>query len=639
MITQLILKLRILPRWVIILIDLGMMSFATLLGYLLRFNFEWDVITDYNPWIGILVNISCLLVAVIITKSYAGIVRYTGLRDGVRMFYTLALSVLMAFTVNVIYFYFYNENLIPYSVIVISFMAGFLFLYQYRLIIKNIFSYYRKLTNHKRRVVIFGAGQLGIITQQVIEGTPDSNLKVVAFLEDDIRKVGKLINGTQIYHAQADIEVLIESLSVAELIIAIDQLSLERKNEIVDICLRYDIKVRTVPKVEDWVEGEFSLKQIKEINIEDLLGRESIRLDKESVREQIYGRKILITGAAGSIGSEIVRQVVQYQPQSIILIDQAESPLYEIEMEIAPRVAGMKFFCFVADVRNEIRMEEILANHRPDIIYHAAAYKHVPMMERNPLEAVHCNIIGTMNLARLAVKYQVGKFVMVSTDKAVNPTNVMGCSKRISEIFVQSLHNHILEKKKGNTAFVTTRFGNVLGSNGSVIPFFKKQIAKGGPVTVTHPEITRYFMTIPEACQLVLEAGAMGNGGEIFIFDMGKSIKIVDLAKKMIRLSGLELNKDIEIIYTGLREGEKLYEELLANEENTIPTHHAKIMIAKTSVYEYESLVQHLDRLTTEALKSRDRYAIVRIMKEIVPEFVSNSSEYQVLDKQVTFLN
>jgi FlaA1/EpsC-like NDP-sugar epimerase len=616
-----------------------MMAFSTLLGYLLRFNFEWSIIENYSPWIGIGVNIACLLVAVTITKSYAGIVRYTGLRDGVRMFYTLSLSVLMAVAVNVVYFYFYAENLIPYSVIFISFMAGFLFLYQYRLVIKNIFSYYRKLTNHKRKVVIFGAGQLGIITQQVIEGTADSNLKVVAFVEDDIRKVGKLINGTQIYHAQADIDLLIESFEVSELIIAIDQLSLERKNDIVDTCLRHDIKVRTVPKVEEWVEGEFSIKQIKEINIEDLLGRESIRLDKESVREQIYGQKVCITGAAGSIGSEIVRQVVQYKPSSLILIDQAESPLYEIEMEITPRVGDMDFYCFVADVRNEVRLEEILATHRPDIIYHAAAYKHVPMMERNPLEAVHCNIIGTMNLARLAVKYQVHKFVMISTDKAVNPTNVMGCSKRISEIFVQSLNNYLIDKKKGNTAFVTTRFGNVLGSNGSVIPFFKKQIAKGGPVTVTHPDITRYFMTIPEACQLVLEAGAMGNGGEIFIFDMGKSIKIVDLAKKMIRLSGLELNKDIEIVFTGLREGEKLFEELLANEENTIPTHHSKIMIAKTSVYEYDNLVKSLERLTTEALKSRDRYAIVRIMKEIVPEFKSNSSEYQVLDKQITFLN
>ncbi len=637
MITQLILKLRILPRWVIILIDLGMMTFSTFLGYLLRFNFEWSVIVRYEPWRGILVNVVCLLLAVIITRSYAGIVRYTGLRDGVRLFYTLALSVLMATAVNMAYFYFNNENLIPYSVIFISFLAGFLLLYQYRLLIKNIFSYYRKVTSKKRNVVIFGAGQLGIVTQQVIESTADSNLKVVAFIEDDVRKVGKHINGTKIFHAHADIEMLVETFEVSELIIAIDQLSLERKNEVVDLCLKYEVKVRTVPKVEEWVEGEFSLKQIKEINIEDLLGRESIQLDNESVRAQLSGRRICITGAAGSIGSEIVRQVIKYQPASLILIDQAESPLYEIEVEIQPKFKDGDFSCYIADVRNHDRIDEILSSHRPDIIYHAAAYKHVPMMERNPLEAVHCNIIGTMNLARLAVKYQVDKFVMVSTDKAVNPTNVMGCSKRISEIFVQSLNNHLLETKKGSTAFVTTRFGNVLGSNGSVIPFFKKQIANGGPVTVTHPEITRYFMTIPEACQLVLEAGAMGKGGEIYIFDMGKSIKIVDLAKKMIRLSGLELNKDIEIVFTGLREGEKLYEELLANEENTLPTHHDKIMIAKTQTYEYEKIVQQLDRLSNDALKSRDRYLIVRSMKEIVPEFISNSSEYQVLDKEVYF--
>ncbi len=616
-----------------------MMAFSTLLGYLLRFNFDWRTISDHQPWIGISVNVACLLVAVILTRSYAGIVRYTGLKDGVRLFYTLALSVLMATAVNVVYHYFNDVNFIPFSVIFISFMAGFLLLYQYRLLIKNIFSYYRKLTNQKRNVIIFGAGQLGIITQQVIEGTADSNLKVVAFLEDDIRKVGKLINGTQIYHAQANIDILIDSFDVSELIIAIDQLSLERKNEIVDACLKNDIKVRTVPKVEEWVEGEFSLKQIKEIKIEDLLGRESIRLDKESVREQLYRRKICITGGAGSIGSEIVRQVMNYQPSSVILIDQAESPLYEIEMEIKQKLRDAELYCYVADVRNHDRIDEIISTHRPDIIYHAAAYKHVPMMERNPLEAVHCNIVGTMNLAKLAVKYQVDKFVMVSTDKAVNPTNVMGCSKRLAEIFVQSLNNHLVETNKGNTAFVTTRFGNVLGSNGSVIPFFKKQIAQGGPVTVTHPEITRFFMTIPEACQLVLEAGAMGNGGEIYLFDMGKSIKIVDLAKKMIRLSGLELDKDIEIVFTGLRDGEKLYEELLANEENTIPTHHDKIMIAKTSVYEYESLIKSLDNLVNQALSSRDRFTVVRIMKEIVPEFKSNSSEYQMLDKQISFFN
>ncbi|MCA6073403.1 polysaccharide biosynthesis protein [Fulvivirga sedimenti] len=634
MITQLILKLRILPRWVIILIDLGLVAFSTLLGYLLRFNFVTEQLVAYNAEIGILVNVLCVMGAILLTRSYAGIVRYTGLRDGVRLFYTLALSVLMVVAVNMIYYSNYQANLIPYSVLLISFLASFLFLYQYRLLIKNIFSYYRKLTSKNRRVIIFGAGQLGIITQQVIDSTPDSDLKVVAFVEDDIRKVGKFINGTQIYSAQDDFELLLNSLNADELIISIDKLSFERKNDIVDLCLKHDIRVRTVPKAEEWMKGDFSFKQIKEINIEDLLGRQSIKLENEEVERQINNKHVCITGAAGSIGSELVRQVFQYNPASVILIDQAESPLYEIEMEISAKKVKNPFHCYVADIRDKDRILEILRKHKPDIIFHAAAYKHVPLMERNPFEAVRCNILGTRNLADAAVELGVKKFVMVSTDKAVNPTNVMGCSKRISEIYVQSLNNHIHAAGEG-TMFVTTRFGNVLGSNGSVIPFFKKQIANGGPVTVTHPEITRYFMTISEACQLVLEAGAMGNGGEIFIFDMGKSIKIVDLAKKMIRLSGLELNKDIDIVFTGLRDGEKLYEELLANKENTQPTHHEKIMIATVVQYEYESILRSIASLEKLTNTQRDPYEIVAQMKSIVPEFKSNSSEFQVLDKMI----
>ncbi len=634
MITQLILKLRILPRWVIILIDLVLVAFSTLLGYLLRFNFVTEQLDAYNAEIGILVNVLCVMGAILLTRSYAGIVRYTGLRDGVRLFYTLALSVLMVVAVNMIYYANYQANLIPYSVLLISFLASFLFLYQYRLLIKNIFSYYRKLTSKNRRVIIFGAGQLGIITQQVIDGTPDSDLKVVAFVEDDIRKVGKYINGTQIYSAQEDFELLIESLNANELIISIDKLSFERKNEIVDICLKHDVRVRTVPKAEEWMKGDFSFKQIKEINIEDLLGRQSIQLDNVEVQRQITNKCVCITGAAGSIGSELVRQVIQYKPASVILIDQAESPLYEIEMEISARRVNNPIHCYVADIRNKERIFEILKEHRPDIIFHAAAYKHVPLMERNPFEAVRCNILGTRNLADVAVELGVEKFVMVSTDKAVNPTNVMGCSKRISEIYVQSLNNEV-NKNGSGTRFVTTRFGNVLGSNGSVIPFFKKQIANGGPVTVTHPEITRYFMTISEACQLVLEAGAMGNGGEIFIFDMGKSIKIVDLAKKMIRLSGLELNKDIDIVFTGLRDGEKLYEELLANKENTQPTHHEKIMIATVMQYEYDAIRRSIEKLEELTDIQGNPYEIVGQMKSIVPEFKSNSSQFQVLDKAI----
>ncbi len=363
MITELILRLRILPRWVIILIDLALVGFATLLGYLLRFNFVTEQLRAYDAEIGIAVNVLCVLGAILVTRSYAGIVRYTGLRDGVRLFYTLALSVLMVVAVNMIYYANYQANLIPYSVLLISFLASFLFLYQYRLLIKNIFSYYRKLTNKKRRVIIFGAGQLGIITQQVIDSTPDSDLKVVAFVEDDLRKVGKYINGTQIYSAQNDLEMIIHSMDADELIISIDRLSFERKNEIVDICLKNEIRVRTVPKAEEWMKGDFSFKQIKEINIEDLLGRQPIKLENEEVRRQIKGRCVCITGAAGSIGSELVRQVMQYKPSDIILIDQAESPLYDIEMEVRGLKKQVLMHCYVADIRDRIRIDEILFEH------------------------------------------------------------------------------------------------------------------------------------------------------------------------------------------------------------------------------------------------------------------------------------
>ena len=472
--------------------------------------------------------------------------------------------------------------------------------------------------------------QSGMITKELIESDSKSDFNVVAFLEDDNRKVGKVINGMKILPA-SDLENQLASLETQELIITAHNISIERKNEIVDVCLRENIKVRTVPNANEWVQGELSLKQIKDINIEDLLGRESIKLDNDAIREEILGKRVCITGAAGSIGSELVRQVVKYSPTSVILVDQGESPLYELQRTLNNHVHA-KFY--VADITDKQRLEQIFREERPEIVFHAAAYKHVPLMETNVEEAVKTNILGTKNLADLAVKYGINRFVMISTDKAVNPTSVMGCSKRIAEIYVQSLNNFV-RRENTNTVFVTTRFGNVLGSNGSVIPFFKNQISQGGPLTVTHPEITRYFMTITEACQLVLEASAMGKGGEIFIFDMGKSIKIVDLAKKMIKLSGLEVGKDIEIVFTGLRQGEKLYEELLANSENTVPTHHHKILIARVKEYNYEVIEQQLGDMQISMNADESIYNLVIKMKQIVPEFVSNNSEYDSLDHKV----
>ena len=543
----------------------------------------------------------------------------------------LLLNVALVSSINLITLYSNGTFIIPFSVVLISLLSSFLFLFNYRLLVKYIFTYYRNAIIKKSRVLIFGAGQTGIITRHVIDSTP--RMQSVGFLEDNPNKIGKVVDGTKIFDARRDnLDHYFDELSIDELVITVRDISLERKNELVDACLRNKVKVRTVPPVEKWVGGELSLNQIREINIEELLGREAIRLNNPSIVQDIKGKRICITGAAGSIGSELVRQVASYGPERIVLIDQAESPLYEIEREIKG-LFNVRVIPYLADITNKDRIASILDENRPEIIYHAAAYKHVPLMEGNPSEAIHCNILGTKILADLAVQCKVKKFVMISTDKAVNPTNVMGCSKRIAEVYVQSLNENLKDQGNFNTAFVTTRFGNVMGSNGSVIPLFKKQIEIGGPVTVTHPEVTRFFMTIPEACQLVLEAGTMGKGGEIFIFDMGKPVKISDLARKMILLSGMQPGKDIEIVFSGLREGEKLYEELLNQSEDTIPTHHDKILIGKVEPYAYEEINRYIE-LFFDLVHDKNELKMVALMKELIPEFKSNYSRYEILDKR-----
>lgn len=625
--------LKILPRWVIIAIDLFIIAFSTLLGYLLRFNFYIPDIVKQDFAFGVAFNVSTSLVAILITRNYRGIVRYTGLQDGVRIFYMLILNVAFVTAVNLYADLSGTGYLIPYSVVLIAFLASFLFLFNYRLLIKYVFSFYNRGSIKNSQVLIYGAGQTGIITKHVIDSTRTS--RVVGFLENDKNKVGNVLNGSRIYPAAIrTLEAYLRRLDVDDLIITIKNLPLDIKNDIVDICLRNDVKVRVVPPVEKWVKGELSLNQIKEIHIEDLLEREAIKLDNPKISGHVAGKTICITGAAGSIGSELVRQIVHYYPKTLIMIDQAESPLFEIDREIRAQGLEVNVIAYIADISNAERMDALLQWHKPNIIFHAAAYKHVPMMENNPSEAVVCNILGTKNIADLAVKHKVEKFVMVSTDKAVNPTNVMGCSKRIAEIYVQSLNNHLGHLNGPRTSFVTTRFGNVLGSNGSVIPIFKKQIDHGGPITVTHPEVTRYFMTIPEACQLVLEAGIMGNGGEIFLFDMGDSVRILDLAKKMIQLSGLVPNKDIDIVFTGLRPGEKLFEELLNQKENTIPTHHQKIMIAKVQEYKYPDINNYVE-LFHDLVNDKNELKMVALMKELVPEYRSNYSRFEVLDTAV----
>lgn len=613
------------PRWIIFSIDIIISVFSLIFAYLVRFNFSIPE-PDYKDFPFVL---GCVIivraVSFLFFKTYKGIVKHTSSTDAQRIFTALTIGSLVFVLINLIFYFGIDGSFpIPFSILIIDYMSTLFFMITLRILFK---AFYKEIVGphrEKRKVVIFGAGEAGIITKRTLDRDAGLKYNVLAFIDDDSKKSGKTLEGIPIYGIHK-LEKLLLDNDVAQLIIAIQNISSERKKEIVEYCMKYDTKVLNVPPVSDWINGELSFKQIKKIRIEELLEREPISLNVSSIKSQLSGKTILVTGAAGSIGSELVRQILQFDPKKIILLDQAESPLYEIEMELKDTFEGLNYEIVIGDIRNLGRMENLFQTFLPQIIYHAAAYKHVPMMEHNPSEAILTNILGTKNIADLAVKYNTEKFVMVSTDKAVNPTNVMGASKRIAEIYTQSLG------ETTDTKFITTRFGNVLGSNGSVIPRFRKQIEEGGPITITHPDITRFFMIIPEACQLVLEAGCNGNGGEIFVFDMGESVKIKDLATKMVKLSGLTLDKDIKIIYTGLRAGEKLYEELLANEENTVPTHHQQILIAKVKKYDFEVISNQIDRLIA-SFDSQDNKAIVRQMKELIPEFKSNNSIYEELD-------
>jgi len=630
---KLIQSLKIVPRWIILLIDLGIFSLSLLLSYSLRFNFEIDDILRYNLPEALLIYMFTSLLGIFVFASHSGIIRHTGLQDALKVTYASTLSTALVIGLNFIATETLDRNLIPLSVILISYILSVFLLTSYRMAVKLAFGYYTSAFHVSKNIAIFGAGNMGLMTRHLIGNNMLSGNKVVAFLEDSPLKVGKSMGGTRIYDARKDFKRVIKRYKVDELIIAITDLNISRKNEIVDICLEHQVLVRTVPPVEQWVKGELTVNQIKKINIEDLLGRESISLDIRNVKEYLKNRVVLVTGAAGSIGGEIVRQVIQYHPKKVIMLDQSESGLFEICHDIRKGRFGIPITEIIGDITDEYRLKYIFSEFMPDLVFHAAAYKHVPIMESNVYEAIRCNILGTKKLADIAVEYGVEKFVLVSTDKAVNPTSVMGASKRIAELYVQSLNSHLEETKMEHTRFITTRFGNVLGSSGSVIPVFKKQIENGGPITVTHPEITRFFMTIPEACQLVLEAGAMGNGGEIYIFDMGHSIKIVELANRMVELSGLKIGRDIEIRFTGLRKGEKLYEELLANKENTQETHHPKILIAKVQEQKFEKINKKVLGLESVLSSTGSELESVRMMKEMVEEYKSNNSDFEVLDQ------
>jgi len=615
------------PRWIVFLLDVLIVLFSILTAYMLRFNFnipssEWAYFKH-----SLVIILFVRTISFIIFKIYAGIIQYTSIHDASRIFLILFGGSILFSIGNLIGI---NSSLqhhiIPYSIIILEFITSLLFLVSYRVFVKIAYTELAKSHSDHKRVVIFGAGEAAVITKKALESESRSNVKVLGFFDDNPKKVNTRIDGSKVYDSQ-HLSSILQEKKIEQLILAIQNLSPLRKKEIVDICITENVEVLNVPPVNKWINGELSLKQIRTVKINDLLGRDVIEISVEHIKKDLKGKVVLISGAAGSIGSEIVRQVSAFEPQLLVLVDQAESPLFQLELDQLAEHKNINAQFILADVSDTNRLESIFKTHRPNYVFHAAAYKHVPMMEKNPMEAVRVNILGTRNMANLAVSYNVTKFVMISTDKAVNPTNVMGASKRFAEIYVQSLNS------TSNTQFITTRFGNVLGSNGSVIPLFEKQIINGGPLTVTHPNITRFFMTIPEACRLVLEAGSMGNGGEIFVFDMGESVKIVDLAKRMIRLSGLELDKDIRIEYTGLRPGEKLYEELLNKEENTKATHHHKIMIANIRKYE-QDLVNKTVLQLKEALKGQDSYLLVSILKDLIPEYKSENSEFEDLDKK-----
>lgn len=630
MIIKRIKTLNILPRWIIVIIDLVTFALAALVGYMLRLNFDVEALYEYNFLRGVLIFMMAGLIGSLVTRSFAGIIRYTGLQDTLRVLYANLFALAVVFSINYL-----SENSVPYSVAVIAFFVSLVALVSYRLLVKELFSYYRTVSQSQKKVLIFGAGRHGITTKQVLDNDVSSNVKIIGFLEDNTRKINNVISGVRIYSARQDFEKLAIKHNPQELILAANNVSVERKNELVDQCLEFGIKISTVPSADQWIGGEFNPNQIKQIRIEDLLGRNVIDLQNKYVSKELTGKSILVTGAAGSIGSELVRQIVKYNPDRLVLLDQSETGLFEIENEIrALKSVGDKMVSFIADISNKERVKMAFDLYRPDYVFHAAAYKHVPMMESNPWEAIGCNVLGTRNLADLSVEYEVEKFVMISTDKAVNPTSVMGATKRAAEIYVQSLNNFLRGLDTVSTKFVTTRFGNVLGSNGSVIPIFKRQIQNGGPITVTHPDITRYFMTIPEACNLVLEAGVMGDGGEIFVFDMGESVKILDLAKRMIQLSGLQEGVDINIVFSGLRPGEKLYEELLDDKENTLATHHPKIMISQVRELEFKKVRDHCQELK-DTLADKDEFAVVSVLKKLVNEYKSKESKFETLDVDV----
>ena len=629
------------PKWAIFALDLfvGVVCFIYA-NYLLT-NFR-VVSLDINDLIkGVLLIATISSLSSFIFKTYDGIIRLSAFQESLRSITAVFCTCFLVFVLNVFLDIFSIPAFAANSSLIIYFFTTSFLVCGYRIFVRQLYLTGMQ-SSRSDNVVIYGVSADFSLLKNTMETISDSGYQVVAFIDDNERYIGKMIDGIRI-HSVENIEVLLDSQNVSYLFFADTSIKADTKNKLVDICFAHDIRVLNIPPAKDWIHGNINISQFQEVTIDELLNRPPILMNNSKVVNYIRNKKVLITGAAGSIGSELAKQVAAMNPEALILCDKFETGLHDLEYNLTGSFDSFKLKPFLVDVKDHNALHQVFSLYRPDIVFHAAAYKHVPIMEKHPSEAIRNNVLGTKIVANLSVMYGVEKFLFVSTDKAINPTNIMGASKRLAEIYCSCLHNkhHLpvhddmgvfqLQPYNHKTQFITTRFGNVLASNGSVIPRFREQIANGGPVTVTHPEVIRYFMTIPEACSLVLEAVTMGRGGEIFLFDMGNPIKIIDMARKMIRLAGYEPGKQINIVFTGLRPGEKLYEELLNKQEEVIPTHHHKILAAKTSPCNYIEMQEAIDELLRIADTYNDE-KVVQMMKSILPEFISNNSVYEMYD-------
>lgn len=631
-----LLNRRYLPRWAVLMLDVLICLASFVLAYLildgtpLKFQNVWP--TPLRALFILGINVFFFY----IFRTYAGIVRHSTFTDVFRVAAASFFTAITVVTYNTTYYFFQGEKIFLNTAVILYMFFSFTLMLFLRIAVKEAYQYIRRMNTAKikKRVLIVGMDNQTINLGRALTSESDQAFQLIGFISDDnstkrLNVLGKPVFLTSIKKDSKEFSSLLEKHRIDGVLMVRDSLSVAETNEIVEACLANKIQVFNMPSVENWNQKQDLQTQIKHIEIEDLLDRYPIEIDSAIIKNDLEHKTILVTGGAGSIGSEIVRQLSLFNPRKIVVLDNAESALYEMELYLENNFPDLKFASVLADVRNIDRLEMIFATYKFDIVFHAAAYKHVPIIEKNPYEAVGVNISGTINLANLAVQHGIDKFVMISTDKAVNPTNVMGASKRAAEMYVQSLQ----EKIGTHTRFITTRFGNVLGSNGSVIPHFRKQIEAGGPVTVTHKDIIRYFMTIPEACQLVLQAGTMGKGGEIFIFDMGKPVRILDMAERMIKLSGFQPYKDIDIKITGLRPGEKLYEELLSETAESLPTFHSKIMVSKVPTEDFYKVSEKIQAIVKATNQNKKTEVVLKI-KELVPEYISQNSEYQFLDIQ-----